>query len=231
MDLEKHFRRVLKPIEHDPLEAVESRSKQQERELLNKKNEVEKLRDQVAELEVDPVTRLLKHNFLEHKLADLISILNSGGQYENKPLLGVVIMTLDLDDLKSLNSLGRHVGNKALKAIADALRGSTKAKDYICRLGDQSDEVVVVMPIDETLDDDLIRENIFNRVRDRVNSQFIEVDGQKIPITAAAGFLILRPGESRNVKEILIDVDAQQLSEKKSEVKKARKEKAAKALS
>ena len=52
---------------------------------------------------------------------------------------------LDVDHFKSVNDrFGHAVGDKALKAVAETLRGRTRVFDSIARYG--GEEFVVVMP-------------------------------------------------------------------------------------
>lgn len=55
------------------------------------------------------------------------------------------LLVVDLDGLKRINDLGGHLaGDEALRALADALRSSTRATDVACRLG--GDEFAVILP-------------------------------------------------------------------------------------
>jgi len=59
---------------------------------------------------------------------------------------GVFSLALvDLDDFKSLNdSHGHHVGDQALKLLADVLRENSRGSDAVARLG--GDEFAILMP-------------------------------------------------------------------------------------
>jgi diguanylate cyclase (GGDEF)-like protein len=55
------------------------------------------------------------------------------------------LLVVDLDGLKRINDLGGHpAGDEALRALADALRESSRAGDITCRLG--GDEFAIILP-------------------------------------------------------------------------------------
>jgi len=56
----------------------------------------------------------------------------------------LVVMSLDLDNFKSINdTLGHHAGDQALKVISTRLTGVTRASDTLARLG--GDEFILMM--------------------------------------------------------------------------------------
>jgi len=57
----------------------------------------------------------------------------------------IAALVLDIDSFKQINdNYGHHAGDRALCAIADCLRDTTRAGDLIARLG--GDEFLVIMP-------------------------------------------------------------------------------------
>ena len=58
----------------------------------------------------------------------------------------------------------------------------------------------------------------------------MKVDGKKMPITAAIGYLVLKPGESREVKQILDAIDETQRYNKNPDIKNKRIEEATQRL-
>jgi diguanylate cyclase (GGDEF)-like protein len=67
------------------------------------------------------------------------------------------VLYFDVDKFKSLNdSQGHHVGDEALKVVADILQRSSRAADVAARLG--GDEFVLLLPdTNKALCDDLIK--------------------------------------------------------------------------
>jgi len=192
-------------------------------------NTGKKLGAQVEELEIDPVTKLSKRNLLEKKLSDLTEELNFESTSEKKrrfPLCAVMIIAIDVDNLKIWNdTYGHSMGDKALQIIANSLKEVTRDGDYIFRLGDKADEIIMAVRIEKELKPDEL-EKRFKNIQNRINSKFIEINNSKLPVTAAAGYVILKPGESRNNEQILHAADVNQLADKAPEVKKQRIEKA-----
>lgn len=191
-------------------------------------NTAKKLEAQVEELEIDPVTKLFKHNLLERKLSNLIKELNLelfSEQRRQPHLFAVMVIVADLDNLKTWNTYGHSVGNKALQTIANSLKEITRDNDYVFRLGDKSDEIVITLRIENDLPDDKLKE-IFKNVQNAVNSKYLEIDNVKLPVTAATGYVVLKRGESRTNEEILHDADIIQTADKAPEIKKQRIDKA-----
>lgn len=174
-----------------------------------------RLSEKVDHLSTDTITGLFKHELLKPELDQLLRELNPVGNIERrkKPLRGAVIVAIDVDNLKQWNSMHRSLGDRALQIISDSVRGVIKKNDYMFRRGDQSDEVLVIFRIDDT-SDDILGSDFLSRMREAANGGFIEIDGKKLPVTAAVGYIILRPKESRSTDEILYAVDTKQQQDK-----------------
>ncbi|MFA6353473.1 MAG: GGDEF domain-containing protein [Candidatus Paceibacterota bacterium] len=187
-----------------------------------------KLGDQIEGLGIDPVTNLMRSNFLEERLDRLIKELNFKLTPEKKrssPLFAVMVIAIDVDNLRIWNTYGHAVGDKALRIIADSVKEVIRDDDGAFRLGDKSDEIIVTMRITQDLEPSKLEE-IFRRVKHKLNSKFIEIDNIKLPVTVAAGCAILKPGESRKNKEIIHAADLNQATDKTLEVKEERIKKA-----
>jgi diguanylate cyclase (GGDEF)-like protein len=85
----------------------------------------------------DALTGLLNRGAaLEALNIDLAAVRRSQGE------LVLTVLFIDLDELKKINdSLGHEGGDEAIRAVADALRSTTRASDVVSRYG--GDEFVV----------------------------------------------------------------------------------------
>ncbi len=84
----------------------------------------------------DPLTGFYNQRYLMRHLGTLLGSGQPGG---------VAVLMVDVDHFKAVNDRWGHaVGDRALKAVADMLRGRTRVFDSIARYG--GEEFVVVMP-------------------------------------------------------------------------------------
>ena len=85
---------------------------------------------------IDPLTGMYNQRYLMRHLRGLLE----GGQQRE-----LAVLMVDVDHFKSVNDdYGHATGDRALRAIADALRANTRAFDSLARYG--GEEFVVVMP-------------------------------------------------------------------------------------
>ena len=85
---------------------------------------------------IDPLTGLYNQRYLMRHLRGLL---------ESNHSRDIAILMIDVDHFKGVNDeYGHAAGDKALRAVADTLRGNTRVFDSLARYG--GEEFVVVMP-------------------------------------------------------------------------------------
>ncbi|RTL49464.1 MAG: EAL domain-containing protein [Rhodocyclaceae bacterium] len=86
----------------------------------------------------DPLTQLFNRTMLQSQLQTILARARRDQQQ-------AAVLLIDLDRFKSVNdTLGHHVGDQLLIAIANRLRETVRASDIVARLG--GDEFVVLLP-------------------------------------------------------------------------------------
>ena len=140
--------------------------------------------DYLVKQEIPPsmLARSLRHAIERHRLFaalrslslidDLTGLYNRRGfadlgeQYlklARRTGRGVTMVYLDLDRFKEINdSLGHHVGDRALLKVADILRATFRRSDIIARLGGDEFGVLALEAADES------SETLVERIRERV---------------------------------------------------------------
>jgi two-component system cell cycle response regulator len=104
------------------------------------------LRRLVAELEgfrtlayKDPLTGLWNRRYFDERLAEEVDRSRRSATRQ------LSLMAIDVNDLKRVNDEGGHAeGDRALRAVAEFLRGHLRAHDVCCRAG--GDEFAVILP-------------------------------------------------------------------------------------
>ncbi|HVB90875.1 MAG TPA: diguanylate cyclase [Acidimicrobiales bacterium] len=135
----------------------------------------------------DPLTGLLNRGAgLEALQLDLARVHRSDGE------LVLAILFVDLDELKKINdTFGHDSGDKAILAVADALRANTRASDVVARFG--GDEFVVGWLGASGSDSPAL---LAGRIRDGVSSSDIQSDGRTITLGCSIGGAMSEPGDS-----------------------------------
>jgi diguanylate cyclase (GGDEF)-like protein len=86
----------------------------------------------------DPLTGLANQRGLQRTLDQAAALANA----EGRPL---ALLIIDLDDFRRYNTLWGHlVGDAALQAFARAIRGATRNRDFVARVG--GEEFAVLLP-------------------------------------------------------------------------------------
>jgi two-component system cell cycle response regulator len=108
---------------------------------------------------------------------------------------------LDMDNLKPVNDqLGHAAGNRAIVAIADAIREELRETDFAARYG--GDEFVILLPHADTAHAASIAERLRQAVRR------IQIDGGAVPLRASFGVAALSPDDEGGGEELLRAADA-----------------------
>ena len=102
----------------------------------------------------------------------------------------VSLVMLDLDYFKSVNDrFGHPVGDRALRAVADAIRGQLREGDLLARMG--GEEFLVLLPVTDQAAASLLAE----RLRVTLAGTSIEENGEVIYLPASFGVAELHANE------------------------------------
>jgi diguanylate cyclase (GGDEF)-like protein len=135
----------------------------------------------------DSLTGLLNRGAaLEALELDMASVRRSQGA------LVLTLFFVDLDDLKAINdSIGHEGGDAAIRAVADALKLTTRASDVIARFG--GDEFVVGWLGSR---DSHVPEQLAKRIGAHVARSEIGEDGHTMPLACSIGVAVSEPSDS-----------------------------------
>lgn len=130
---------------------------------------------------LDPLTGLYNRRFLEQHLAAEVARSQRHGYLLN-------VLKIDLHSFREINDRhGRPAGDLVLKVFAERLKKSIRNSDLSVRLG--NDEFLVLLPESSP-------ERI-PHILARLSGLEVEFQGEKIPITFAAGWTCYQPGENQ----------------------------------
>lgn len=147
----------------------------------------------------DPLTGLPNRTLAIDRLQQ--SIINSEREQKYYALVFV-----DVDDFKFINdSLGHNVGDEVLKAIANRLSQSVRAKDTVARLG--GDEFLVILSSLSTSQSNstLHTNNIVKKLSSAVK-QCIVVEQHRLTSSVSIGITLFK-GKSHTVKSLMQQAD------------------------
>ncbi|HUN72007.1 MAG TPA: EAL domain-containing protein [Steroidobacteraceae bacterium] len=144
----------------------------------------------------DPVTGLAKRSLFCERLAR--SLGRNAGQTQE-----VVVVAFDVERLGAINdSLGRHVGDRVLQFVADALRRNFGGSEWLAHL-DGGNFAAVVLNCESY-------EEGVRLLHDRVTAAFgapLAVAGHEIPVTVRAG-LARYPENGADAESLLQNAEA-----------------------
>lgn len=175
------------------------------------------------------LARSLRHAIERHRLLsalrslslidDLTGLYNRRGfadlgeQYlklARRSSRGVTVVFLDLDRFKTINdSLGHHVGDRALMRVADILRDTFRRSDIIGRLGGDEFAVLALEASGESAD--LLVERLRERVR-----EFNQASREPYQLAVSVG-MARHDGEMRvRLEDLLAEADNAMYEEKRT---------------
>jgi diguanylate cyclase (GGDEF)-like protein len=113
----------------------------------------------------------------------------------------IAVVFIDLDNFKAVNdNFGHKVGDKVLRAIADALRAAVRQTDTVARMG--GDEfTVLVEPLNDVTDAETIAQKVLSAVH-----AAIKLPGAGVQLTASIG-VVLFPDHARNADSLVESAD------------------------
>lgn len=121
----------------------------------------------------------------------------------------LALVVLDIDEFKRINdTYGHHVGDQALREVADALRNALRQYDLCVRFA--GDEFIVVIADCQRETAELKRLELQQRIGD------IEVDvrpGARIRLSASAGVAVF-PGDGQTYEALLAEADRRMYEDK-----------------
>lgn len=126
---------------------------------------------------------------------------------------GATLLFLDVDRFKEINdTLGHHVGDRALNRVADILRSAFRQSDIVARMG--GDEFAVLAP--EGVGED--QRELVERVRQALK-EFNETSRDPFQLSVSVG-ITRADGETRiRLDDLLADADRAMYEEKRSKRK------------
>ena len=114
----------------------------------------------------------------------------------------MALMVLDLDRFKEVNdSVGHHMGDLLLKAVAGRMEGRLRASDTVARIG--GDEFTILLSeISQPGDAVTVGGNLL-----KLFSEPFRIDGASVHCTASIGIAIY-PDDGEEIEALLKNADA-----------------------
>ena len=98
---------------------------------------------------------------------------------------GTLTLVIDLNNLKKINdSLGHGAGNKAIAAVANAIKASLREGDTLARIG--GDEFVAVVDL-YTVEADEVQRQLTEKTQENLDGIDVDLGGETISVSASVG--------------------------------------------
>jgi diguanylate cyclase (GGDEF)-like protein len=121
---------------------------------------------------------------------------------------GVTMVFVDLDRFKTINdSLGHHVGDRALMKVADILRATFRRSDIIARLGGDEFGVLALEASDES------SESLVERLRERVR-EFNATSPEPYQLAISVGMARQEEQPGLRLEDLVAEADSAMYREK-----------------
>ena len=141
----------------------------------------------------DPLTDLPNRVLFREQMARELQKVSRGEQF--------ALLYIDVDEFKGINdSLGHHVGDELLKAVAGRIRGCIREGDLIARLG--GDEFAVIQTGVKGVNDVL---DVVTRIREAVRKPF-QCLGHHLSSDASIG-IALAPQDGTDLDQLIKNAD------------------------
>jgi diguanylate cyclase (GGDEF)-like protein len=180
-----------------------------------------------AELPPSVLVRSIRHAIERHRLFsalrslslidDLTGLYNRRGfsdlgeQYlklARRSGRGVTMVYVDLDRFKTINdSLGHHIGDRALLRVSDILRATFRRSDIIARLGGDEFGVLALEAADESAD------TLIQRLRERVE-EFNRTSPEPYQLSISVGMARQEDDPRIRLDDLVAEADSAMYREK-----------------
>ena len=132
----------------------------------------------------------------------LTNLISQSARYAHRYRREMAVLFIDLDYFKLVNdSLGRSVGDRLLKAMAERLRACVRAADMVARHG--GDEFVVVLTNLERSENVAL---VAQKIRESLHLPIL-IEGQEFVISCSIGISIY-PKDGNDAQALLNNADA-----------------------